>query len=116
MNSMCRKTIIVIERDGFAVRAFTITFELRTPIFDWRAAVRAACREYVQTAEGRRIYQYNSGCFNWADFAAHVPRELCIKHGFLCCENDLAEEVVNWDEQLADGLDDTETEHYTEGM
>lgn len=97
---MYRKTIIVIERDGLALRTFTITFELRTPDFDWRAAVKAACQEYVQSKDGRRTYQYNCGSFNWADFVQHVPRELCIKHGFLWCDNELAEEAVDWDEQL----------------
>ena len=47
---MYRKTILVIEHDGLAVRAFTIAFALRSPDFDWKAAVKAACEEYVQSA------------------------------------------------------------------
>ena len=81
MSRMYRKTILVIEHDGLAVRAFTIAFALRSPDFDWKAAVKAACEEYVQSEEGRKVYQYNCGCFNWADFVQHVPKELCIKHG-----------------------------------
>lgn len=52
---MYRKTILVIEHDGLAVRAFTIAFALRSPDFDWKAAVKAACEEYVQSEEGRKV-------------------------------------------------------------
>ncbi|TCO97346.1 hypothetical protein EV206_108150 [Flavonifractor plautii DSM 6740] len=105
MSRMYRKTILVIEHDGLAVRAFTIAFALRSPDFDWKAAVKAACEEYVQSEEGRKVYQYNCGCFNWADFVQHVPKELCIKHGLLRCDDELAEETVDWDEELVSSLE-----------
>ena len=102
MSGMVHKTIIVIERDGRKVRTFSITFILKSPEFDWRTAVKAACAEYVRTEEGRRVYQYNCGNFNWADFIQHVPKHLCIKHGFTCMESEIAEEEVDWDEQLVE--------------
>ena len=69
---MYRKTSIVIERDGLVLCALTITFDLRSQDFDWRAAVKAVCEECVQSEAGRRIYRYDCGNFNWANFAQYV--------------------------------------------
>ena len=68
--------------------------------------MKAACEEYVQSEEGRKVYQYNCGCFNWADFVQHVPKELCIKHGLLRCDDELAEETV-WFPPWSESMEET---------
>lgn len=57
-------------------------FEVPNKNFDLKGAVYAAATEFCQTEEGRRIYDYNCCCFNWADFSVSVPNEFCKKYGF----------------------------------
>lgn len=47
------------------------------------------------------MYDYNCGAFDWADFDAYVPNEICKKHGFTKRESVRSVEV-DWDEQLAE--------------
>ena len=101
------RTIVAIERDGMDVRVLALNFEVPNADFDLKAAVKAACTEYCNTEAGRRTYAYNCNSFNWADFAMSVPAEICEKHGFKLVQSGVADEDVDWDEEL---VDDIETE------
>lgn len=99
------KTIVAIERDGLDVRVLALNFDVPNAEFDLKAAVKAACTEYCKTEEGRATYEYNCDSFNWADFAMSVPAALCEKHGFQMLQSDVADEDVDWDEELVDAND-----------
>lgn len=99
------QTIIVLERDGLDVRAISIRLDTKLSGAELRRAVVKACTEYVQTDEGKKVYGYNCGSFNWADMAVNVPNEICSKYGFTKCEDETADMVVDWDEHLVNDDD-----------
>lgn len=96
------QTVVAVERDGLDLRVMSIRFELLKPNLDLKQAVYDACTEFVKTSEqGRTLYSYNCGCFNWADLASSgIPEEICVKHGFRILDDDAADLVVDWDEHL----------------
>lgn len=96
------QTVIAIELDGVNVRAISLQFEVPDKDFDLKGAVYAAATEFCQTEEGRKTYDYNCSCFNWADFDVNVPDEICERHGFKKIKGELADMVVDWDEHLVD--------------
>lgn len=94
-------------------RAFTMQIELLDNSIPMnidavRQAVTDACKEYARTENGRNTLDYNCGSFNWADFEANVPKDICEKHGFRVLDSTGICEEVNWDEQLIDGSEDEE--------
>lgn len=97
-----RHTILAIEHDGLNSRIMCIHLDIlsETPEFNIERAVIDACTEYVQTPEGRTLYEHNCGNFNWADFAANVPNNICQKHGFEKADNDVTDTEVDWDQHL----------------
>lgn len=105
------QTIIAVEHDGLDVRVLAIKVRILDPRpnFDIRQAVKDACLDYVRTENGRKTYNYNCGCFNWADFESNVPNEICRNHGFERIDSDVTSLEVDWDEQLVDE-DDVEDE------
>lgn len=94
------QTMIAIEQDGRETHAISLLFEVPDKDFDLKGAVYAAATEFCQTEEGRRIYDYNCSCFNWADFSVSVPNEFCEKHGFKKVDSVLGDIVVDWDEHI----------------
>jgi hypothetical protein len=92
--------IIATEHDGLNTRSMSIQIEALQPNLDIRQAVINACTEYVQTPEGKSIYEYNCHCFNWADFVSNVPNSLCEKHGFRRLNDHVSDIEVDWDEHL----------------
>lgn len=104
---MPNQTIVAIEQDGLTTRTLTMSFDILSdrPGFDLVSAVKAAVRDYLHTPEGRATYEYNCHNFNWADFSAHVPNSLCIRHGFQKSVHNHSDTVVDLDEHLADDYD-----------
>ena len=97
------KKIYVVEHDGMNERSFILninTIGIPDDLNSIRDAVVAACTEYVNTEEGRRVYEGNCDCFNWADLEAYVPHDICIKHGFDFTSDSVSDYTVEWDEQL----------------
>ena len=96
-------TITAIERDGLSTRVLTIMLDLLEEDIDIMSAIKEATREYIlYTDEGRRTYAYNCHQFNWADFDANVPNEICEKHGFRKVDSAINNVDVDWDAQLMD--------------
>lgn len=70
------------------------------PDLDFKACIRAAAVEFLQTPEGQRILAHNCGAFNWGDAIEELPEDLCLKHGFRISEMVSADELVDINEQL----------------
>lgn len=104
-TSMITKTVVAMERDGLDVRTFVLNFHVSSESFDIVAAAKAAAKEYCLTEEGKRIYEGNCNCFNWGDFDAYVPQDICRRHGFAKIESPIPDELVDFDEQLVDECD-----------
>lgn len=94
------RNVVAIERDGLDVRVLTIIFEVPDEKFNLRYWVRKAATDYVNTEEGRKIYDYNCSYFNWADFAMNVPNTFCEKYGFSMVDTAYGDIEVDWDEEL----------------
>ena len=99
------RTITAQERDGLNIRVLTLNFEVPNEAFDIVAAVKAAAKEYCLTEEGKKAYEGNCNCFNWGDFDAHVPQDICRKHGFAKIESLTNDLLVDFDEQLVNEYD-----------
>lgn len=109
-------TICATEQDGLNVRTLCICIQIQNTHIDKLKteddiinAIKEACDEYIRTDEGRQQYEYNCGCFNWADFEPYVPNSICRKHGFAKIDSLLSTIERNWDEQLAE-LEENENE------
>lgn len=96
------KTVIAVENDGMDTRVLVLNLDLPSKDFDWKAAVEAACVEFCQSEYGKSVFEHNCNQFNWADFDLYVPDEICQKHGFRKIGAEIADETVNFDEQLVD--------------
>lgn len=94
------KTITAIEHDGLDIRTITAVFTIPSPDFDIISAVKAASNEYIATENGKRTLEHNCGYFNFADFLACVPEEICKKHGFTY--KTTGDMIIDWDESLID--------------
>lgn len=79
---------------------------IKTPE-DLKEAVIKACTDFVCTPTGKRIYDYNCGCFNWADFEEEMPDYFCMKYGFKKLHDPDVEMNfdVDWDEHLVDDME-----------
>lgn len=96
------RTILALERDGFDMRTLILNFDVPHKDFNLFSAVKAASLEYCQTEDGRKTYKGNCNCFNWADFDVYVPDDICERHGFKKMPAEVADCIVNFDEQLVD--------------
>ena len=69
---------------------------------DILTAIKKAVKHYVtSTKQGKANFEYNSECFNWADFKNSVPNKICQKYGFTKVEQKPDVTLsVDWDEQL----------------
>lgn len=96
--------ICVNEISGLQTRSFIIDIKIFDKkiktLDDVKNAVMKACTEYINTEIGKKTYEYNCECFNWADFESEVPNEICRKYGFEKESMPVADEFVDWDEQL----------------
>ncbi len=95
-------SICAVEQDGMETRHLIITLRLLDGPVNIMENVIKACTEYVKTQEGQKTYENNSESFNWADFEAHVPNEICRHYGFEKSDSILCQMEVNWDEHLVD--------------
>ena len=80
-----------------------IKIEVTKQNIDLKQAIKDACREFVVTPEGLKLYSKNHEQFNWQHFAANVPNTICEKYGFKKVQTD-NENVLyeKWDESLVD--------------
>ena len=96
------QNIIAIEQDGMDTRAIVIPCELLSdnPDFDLMDAVKKATAHFLRTDAGYSVYEENNACFNWGDFAAEVPNEICMIYGFRKEEEGVCNVIRDLNEQL----------------
>ena len=99
------RTVTAIERDGLNTRVVNIQLYVFKDGLNTHDAIVAACTDYCKTEEGRKTYEGNCCSFNWGDFEAYVPNDICKKYGFIKVDTDIQSEEVNFDEQLVDESD-----------
>lgn len=98
------KIIVATETYGCETRNLVIVLDVFDENINIEQAVSDACKEYCLTDEGKRTYEGNCNCFNWGDFDAYVPDEICERHGFRKVDSVSAEEFI-FDQQLVDEND-----------
>lgn len=96
------RNVVAINKDEFSVDVLIVTFEVPNEEFNLEYWVRKAATDYVNTKEGREIYDYNCAYFNWVDFAIGVPNSFCEKYGFKRVYNKCSDITVDWSEMLVD--------------
>lgn len=74
--------LAVLDYDGDATYVKMLHFLVAGENFNLKLAVINACTDFCNT-DGTDIYLANCCCFNWGDFDAYIPDEICRKHGFM---------------------------------
>lgn len=97
------RTITAMKREGLFTETFTLTLRILSleHNFDVMQAVKDACKEYVSTPDGKKVYEACGGYFNWLDFRTNVPNKICRNHGFEIAAVQIPEVVVTWTDKLA---------------
>lgn len=93
--------IPIIDRDELNVKTMVLTLDVEEGI-NVIEAVRKACTEYCKTEEGRKTYIGNCDNFNWGDFEAYVPNDICGKYGIRKIDSFMCEDELDFNEQLVD--------------
>lgn len=79
----CRMvTLVLRDQDGLDERLTAIS--IRTALTDAEIvpAIMAASQDFLNTPEGRKVWEENCHNFNFGDFDLNVPNKFCIPHGF----------------------------------
>lgn len=81
---MNQKTVIYIltDRDGLDVRTYAMLVHTELDTKRLEQAIKAASQEYLNTDAGRKLWDDNCGNFNYGDFMAYIPADICVRHGF----------------------------------
>lgn len=90
------------ELDGHELVAYTFELNVLEPDIHLVSAIRKAAIAYCNTPEGRKVYKSeNNGWFNWGDFVANVPNEICRSFGFEKLDDSIQPlRPVDFNEQL----------------
>lgn len=67
-------------------------------------AIKLVVKDFINTKEGRTIYEDNNNEFNWGDFIRFIPNPMCEKYGFK--KINLEEIEANFYEELYDEGED----------
>lgn len=82
-NASSRNVILILkDRDGIDTRFYPIWIQTTLPKTEIIPAVQAAAREFLNTPEGKKVWNDNCGNFNYGDFDLNVPNSICLRHGF----------------------------------
>lgn len=78
------RLVLIILRDQDGMNVYSSELMVRTALPDDQIvpAVMAACKDYLNTEEGRKVWEYNCHSFNFGDFDVNVGNKFCIPHGF----------------------------------
>lgn len=80
-------TLILKDQDGLSEKFYTINVLTSLPEDEIIPAIKAAAQDYLNTPEGRQIWEDNNGNFNYGDFNLCVPNKICIPHGIYLLDN-----------------------------
>lgn len=100
-------TISAIEQDGRHTRCLSIDLSVRDGMSQEEVvdAIMKASTEYCRTEEGRKTYEGNCNNFNYGDFEAYVPDEICEKFGIKKIDSMITTFEVVFDSQLVSESD-----------
>lgn len=101
---MKRVTVSAKDQDGLNVVNYIFEFEVEDSV-DFMDAVKKASREYCLTPDGKKTYSGNCHNFNWGDFDAYVPDEICQKFGIRKVSSMSTVIDVDFNEQLVNEED-----------
>lgn len=100
-------TLILRDQDGMHVDLHQLAVTTALPEDEIVPAIKAAAQDYLNTEEGRKVYEGNCRCFNYGDFIEHVSNAYCVPHGFY---KQKSEESVLIEEDFNTRLGDPEME------
>lgn len=99
------KVITAIEPNGLLFSEYRVhSIVLKTPMknLDFKAALKEAVQDFIQTEKGKAIYENNGNSFTLVDVSMSLPQEFCKKHGFVIIERVITDEAMDWNESLVD--------------
>ena len=102
-NALENETYIITDECMQKHQPLAIKIEITKQNIDLKQAIKDACREFIVTPEGLKLYSKNHEQFNWQHFAANVPNTICEKYGFKKVQTN-NENVLyeKWNESLVD--------------
>lgn len=103
-----KKMINAIETNGMGdVNTLIMEFAVEPKCVNLVEAVCKASLDFVNTKEGREMYEKCKKRFNWGDFWLCVPNSFCQKYGFTKLEDEGSKFPINVDlnENLVDESD-----------
>lgn len=74
-------TLVLKDQDGLDVRISVMRFFTSLPDDGIIPAIMAASQDYLNTEEGRKVWENNCHTFNYGDFDIYVGNKFCIPHG-----------------------------------
>lgn len=74
--------LLLKDRDGLNETIRPMTIYTALPKDEIIPAIKAAAQEFLNTPEGRKVWEDNCGNFNYGDFDLNVPNGICLHHGF----------------------------------
>ena len=95
------KIIVATETEGLETTNLVIALDVIRDDLNIEEAVMDACKEYCRTEEGQRVFKVNGCNFNWGDFDAYVPNDICASYGFTKIVSNIADEF-DFNQQLVD--------------
>lgn len=100
---MNQKTIIYIltDRDGLNIRTHAMCIKTALNAESLEQAIKDASKEYLNTDAGRKVWDENCENFNYGDFMAYTPSDICARHGFTIISRDFPVVYDNYNTTLA---------------
>lgn len=95
-------SVILRDQDGLNVRISELI--IRTWLSDDEIipAIMAASKDYLNTPEGREVWEHNCHNFNFGDFDTNVSNKFCTPHGFYRVDQEMDSSMeVDFNTQLA---------------
>lgn len=71
---------ILANKDDLDTAMFVRT-QLDTESLD--RAIKAAAQEYLNTDDGRKVWEENGETFNYKAFMSYIPSDICMRNGFI---------------------------------
>lgn len=95
-------SVILRDQDGLNVHISELIIRTGLPDNEIIPAIMAASEDYLNTPEGRRVWEDNCHNFNFGDFDVNVSNKFCTPHGFYRVDQEMDSFIeVDFDTQLA---------------
>lgn len=105
--------LVLTDQDGLDVRTTLIDIKTALPTDQVIPAIKAACKDFLNTQEGKAAWEDTCHNFNYGDFNTYVGNKFCEPHGFTKIEEEYFEVIdADFNEQLAEPDDIPEGEGF----